>query len=86
MRLTLTLYGERPAPGGWHNGLCDVERDRLVLSCDAWAQQHANRWASATFADVEDLKAAALTGLVIAARKWNPARGIKFITYATRWE
>jgi RNA polymerase sigma factor (sigma-70 family) len=66
------------------NNLSHEERAKLVESCRAYACHMAKRWLD-NGVPFEDLQAAAYHGLVIASTYFDPSRGFRFTTYATRW-
>lgn len=68
--------------------MTDIERDRLVtdnLRFARWVAAHHRRQSPlARRLSEDDLHAAALLGLVQASRQFDPARGVRFVTYAYR--
>ena len=61
----------------------DVRRDALVESNIGLAMSLANRFARGD--SIDDVRQAALEGLVRAARRFDPDRGVRFSTYATAY-
>lgn len=70
------------------------QQQSLVLSCIRYAQKQANWYADMmkvhrpwlVKAEVaEDLTSAAFHGLCIAAQRYDPERGTKFLTYASQY-
>lgn len=58
---------------------------QLVIASLPPAYAAAHRYAQRTFVPREDLEQEAALALLIAARKFNPASGVRFITYAMWW-
>lgn len=66
------------SPGNWHDmNLDDVARDYgpLVTSCSIPYMRRHPEWR-------EDIEQEGMLGLVLAARRFDPSRGIKFSTFA----
>ncbi len=72
---TTRLTGDLPGPG---------DRDHLVLEHLPQIKRVARRISVSLpkHVDVQDLEGAGALGLIDAARKYNPSRGVKFKTYA----
>jgi RNA polymerase sigma factor (sigma-70 family) len=70
-------------------GALTKEQQVLVASCLNWAREvvsrNRNAWWVAGHDSVEDAYQAAHFGLVLAAQRFDPSRGIKFTTYSTAW-
>ena len=64
--------------------LCTAERDQLIIRYAPWVKFIAMRMASKlpSHIQAEDLISAGIIGLIDALDKFNPAREIKFKTYA----
>lgn len=61
-----------------------AEATRLVLGLDKWAWEIAHRFHRKTRrGDIEDYHAAAVMGMWEAATTFDPARGVRFVTFAT---
>jgi RNA polymerase sigma factor (sigma-70 family) len=58
---------------------------RLVLAHLPPAYAIVNRYVGQTEAPKEDLEQEAALALVLAARKFDPGRGVRFVTYAMWW-
>jgi RNA polymerase sigma-B factor len=73
-----------PAPDHGHSPAIDPGQHlRLARWLAArWVDQ-GRLAGAAPWVDADDLYAAALLGLVKAARRWDPARGVRWSTYAT---
>ena len=59
--------------------------DRLIVANLRWAVRVATRHRHVHGGDQDDLEQAAIGGLMRAARKFDPDRGVRFSTYATWW-
>lgn len=59
--------------------------DRLIVANLRWAVELATRFRHAHGGDQDDLEQDAIGGLVTAARRYDPDRGVRFTTYATWW-
>jgi RNA polymerase sigma factor (sigma-70 family) len=64
-----------------------AEQERLVLEHINWSESGAWKYARAWGGqfDFTELRSAAYEGLVIAARKFDPSRGVTFKSYAFNW-
>ncbi len=65
----------------------DTDRDALIARYRPLVHKIANRYAQLATAalDRDDLVQEGMVGLIRAADLYDPARGVKFLTYATWW-
>jgi RNA polymerase sigma factor (sigma-70 family) len=72
-----------PDTPAFRNALPDAERGELVLSCQGMCKSIARKaLGDVPGLDIEDVEQEALLSCVMASQRWDPTRGVKFITYA----
>ena len=70
--LTRAQSGERSA------------ENKVIEQYRPYAYQYAKKW-SQSGADIDDLRQAALIGILKASRKYDATRGVRFLAYAKYW-
>ena len=55
----------------------------LTEANQGWACKLALKWSSSGYLEMDDAKQQALLGMMEAEQRFDPGRGVKFITYAT---
>jgi len=58
--------------------------NEVIAQYQRYAYQSAKKWAQSG-ADIDDLRQAALIGVLTAARKYDVNRGVRFLAYAKYW-